>query len=395
MAELQERLDVCQTALEASTAEVLALKAVAARQQGRYDRAPVGFVMLNGLLAVTSLSETARRWLGGPRSMLRGKAFLRCLQPEDRPSIGAFLETCALNEAAKVTQVCIAKDGNARILEIHASAESNETQDGLEYSLVFLDISRQSRAEAEVQRLRRQGRQLSGGLHDVGVPAVAPARAGADDSGRRMIERARLEVREDEQRRIGRDLHDGAFQHLTAVDMMACALEEQLRPLSEHARTCAAIARSAREATAQIRLLVTDCYPADLLSGGLVGGLRILAAETEERSTLSCRVQVEGTPGATPSSVVILHLYRIAQEAVQNVVRHAAARTVSIILDRQPSRLRLIVRDDGVGLPPGRISGLGTRTMRERAALLGGSLSITSSPSGTDVTCVVPWPITL
>ncbi|MHB2018775.1 MAG: sensor histidine kinase [Candidatus Xenobia bacterium] len=87
-----------------------------------------------------------------------------------------------------------------------------------------------------------------------------------------------------------------------------------------------------------------------------------------------------------------LHLYRIAQEAVQNVVRHSAARTVWITLDVPAGHLRLSVRDDGVGLPTVRVAGAGSHTMRERAAVLGGTLSIVSSDRGTEVSCTLPWP---
>jgi signal transduction histidine kinase len=130
---------------------------------------------------------------------------------------------------------------------------------------------------------------------------------------------------------------------------------------------------------------------------GLVAGLREFAAETTRRSGISCRLRAYKDTLIQDTSVAS-HLYRIAQEAVNNAIRHGGARHITIRLARTGDQLLLEIRDDGKGLPARRqpVRGLGLRTMRYRADTIGAQFSVDSPCGrGTVVSCLMPTRILL
>jgi signal transduction histidine kinase len=144
------------------------------------------------------------------------------------------------------------------------------------------------------------------------------------------------------------------------------------------------------EATERVRDLARELRPAALDELGLRPALDLLARGMSRRGRLA--VEVEGSSGGRLEPEHELALYRVAQQALTNVVRHSRARRARVALRRAGRELTLEVRDDGVGFDPGtQPPGLGLVGMRERAQRLGGRLTVVSSPGcGTVVTAEVP-----
>jgi signal transduction histidine kinase len=214
-----------------------------------------------------------------------------------------------------------------------------------------------------------------------------------ETGARERLEKEILEISEREQRRIGHDLHDGLCQHLTATAMAAQVLGEKLaaRSLAE-SRDAAEIVRLIEEGIAMTRNMAHGIAPIDMESEGLLTALRGLAANVSRMFKVACKLECDSPPLIEDADVAT-HLYRIAQEAVHNALRHGKPRQILISLSRVRERAELTVEDDGTGLPESWQSGrgLGTRIMAHRAGMIGGVLSIEPNPTGgTFVRCSFP-----
>jgi two-component system sensor kinase FixL len=214
-----------------------------------------------------------------------------------------------------------------------------------------------------------------------------------DITERRRLEQEILEIGDQERRRIGQDLHDGLCQHLAGIELMSQVLQQKLAAKSKtEAARAGEIARYVREAIGQTRSLARGLAPVTLESEGLASALHELAANTEKMFGLTCRM--EGSASVTvAAAATATHLYRIAQEAVSNAIKHGKANEVVIRLETAGGRTMLSISDNGRGvpkiLPPS--DGIGLRIMRYRAGMIGGVLSITPNASrGTLVSCSVP-----
>ncbi|MDF5755650.1 sensor histidine kinase [Spongiactinospora sp. TRM90649] len=199
-----------------------------------------------------------------------------------------------------------------------------------------------------------------------------------------------LNAREEERRRLRRDLHDGLGQALANMSMSITVARSSLRGSPESADRLLIDLRSGMDSVSQeIRELVYGLRPPSLDDLGLAGAVRALAGE----AGLPVTVTADGLPECLPAAMEVA-VYRIVQEALTNVRKHSRARTAAVTVRHSPRRNALVitVRDDGRGLPPGHRPGVGFSSMRERAAELGGSCTITSQRRGVQVTAVLPLP---
>ncbi len=210
---------------------------------------------------------------------------------------------------------------------------------------------------------------------------------------RERLEREILEVGERERRRVGRDLHDSLGQLLTGTALAGQVLQEKLAARAiEEASDASRIVSLVEEAIEQTRSLSRGLDPAEVEGGGLAEGLRALAATTERLAGVRCECHTSGA-AAVADNETATHLYRIAQEAITNAIKHGRASLVVVSLAATPAGVRLSVHDDGVGLPADgrRGSGMGLRIMAHRAAMIGGTFTVEpESAGGTTVTCEVP-----
>lgn len=212
-----------------------------------------------------------------------------------------------------------------------------------------------------------------------------------DITPRRELERWLLSISDQEQQRIGADLHDGLGQQLTGLSCLAAALRDRLgRIFPAEAEQAGLIASLANEAVAQSRALARGLCPVQLENAGLLVALEELAGQAQTIHGVKCRLEVKGAPPVC-DNLTSLHLYRITQEAMHNAVRHGQARHIRLVLFSRRNRHRLTITDDGCGFDvaaPGRTTGAGLRLMGYRAAIIGGTLSLESRPGGgACVTC--------
>ncbi|OXM65502.1 sensor histidine kinase [Amycolatopsis vastitatis] len=193
-----------------------------------------------------------------------------------------------------------------------------------------------------------------------------------------------------ERERLAREIHDTLAQGFTSIVTLAQAIESELDTDPAAARRHVELAaRTARENLAEARTMVAALAPADLTSGSLVDAVRRQADRLADETGLTVRYEVDGPLPALgmPGEVVLLPG---AQEALNNVRRHANASAVSVRLSVVDCSVRLSVRDDGTGFDPDHVTGFGLRGMRSRAEQVGGTLSVRSGPSGTELTLEVP-----
>jgi signal transduction histidine kinase len=328
---------------------------------------------------------------------------------EPRAMLPTIVETVA--QALKLPYVAIA------LKEKNPASKENGSEHGREDGFAVV-ASWGSPVEYPPLRL-----PLAYGHETIGELILAPRARGEDFSpaDRRLLEdlarqtevaayavrltddlqkaRERLvSAREEERRRLRRDLHDGLGPQLSGQALTIDAIRSLLkRDPAAAEELLVDLKAQTREAAADIRRLVYALRPPALDSLGLVGALRKKAAQFEQDGSL--RVSVEAPKELPPlPAAVEVACYRIAEEALTNVVRHAEAQTCALSLAIDEGEMRLEVRDDGRGLPEARAretgrAGVGLTSMRERAAELGGRLVVEALPAGgTCVRAELPLP---
>jgi signal transduction histidine kinase len=215
----------------------------------------------------------------------------------------------------------------------------------------------------------------------------------ADQTERKRLEAEVIEISSREQRRIGQDLHDDLCQCLAGTEFSASALAKDLEAKSSpDAARALKIAESMRQSLGRARILARGLAPAVIEAEGLAGALRELAANSAEMFHIRCHyegpenVQVRGNAEG-------LHLYRIAQEAISNAVRHGRASEVCLRLQSRDGHTLMQIQDNGIGIPqPLPLTpGMGLGTMRYRAEMVGGILDIRpGAEGGTEILCKFP-----
>jgi signal transduction histidine kinase len=196
-------------------------------------------------------------------------------------------------------------------------------------------------------------------------------------------------LRDAERRRIARDLHDDLGQHLLALGMDARALGERHPQLGQ---PLAQFDDRIQQASRAMRSIVRDLQP-EALESGLQGAVQQQVEQFSRLSGIACRLEAESEAfGARPDDSMDNVVYRVLQESLSNIVRHAQASEVCVGICRQQHSLSLTVRDNGIGLPhPPAARGSGLRGIAQRVAEAGGRFDIASTPGfGTALTMSFP-----
>jgi PAS domain S-box-containing protein len=247
-----------------------------------------------------------------------------------------------------------------------------------EYRIVRPDGAvRHIQSSSEVVLVVGQARKIVGTMLDI--------------TERRRLEQEILNISEQEQRRIGQDLHDGICQQLAGIELMSQVLEQRLAPKAkQHSAQAGQIAAHVRDVISQTRMLAHGLCPVVLESEGLMSALQELAHAISKMFGVDCVFQCH-QPVQVHDNATATHLYRIAQEAVSNALRHGKAQHIEIGLAAEADRVFLAVKDNGCGIPatPSR-TGAGLRIMQYRAGMIGGSVIVQrGEPDGTTVACSV------
>jgi signal transduction histidine kinase len=197
----------------------------------------------------------------------------------------------------------------------------------------------------------------------------------------RLVAAAQEKAVLEERQRLARDLHDSVTQAVYSIGLQAQAAT-RLLAAGDAATTAVYLQEvqdAAQEALEEMRLLIFELRPSVLDQAGLPMALQIRLEAVEGRSHLATQLVVEGVNRL--SATVEQGLYRIAQEALNNTLKHAHARRLTVVLQQTQSQVILAITDDGVGFDPATASetgGLGLRGIAERVAQLGGQLTIQS-----------------
>jgi PAS domain S-box-containing protein len=319
-------------------------------------------------------SAAAERISGFSREELAGADTMALMHPDDQPEVGRAFQGLLATPGAVITVQYRyrTKAGGWTWMEAVAC---NRLHDPEVRGVVASsrDITERKRAEERLHRSEEQLRALAARLQS---------------------------IREEEAARIARDLHDDLGQTLTAQQLDLRWMEACFEALpatperGEIVDRLVAVREASRRLQASVQRIAAGAWPAALEKLGLAAALRTEARRLSERTDLSVVVAVEAAdppPGETATA-----LFRICQEALTNVARHARATRVEVSLRADGGALLLTVADDGCGLPPAPGAGrpaLGVLGMKERALALHGEVRVENRPEGgTAVVARVPQP---
>ena len=249
----------------------------------------------------------------------------------------------------------------------------------------------------ETVRMRKDGKRVEisvtiSPIRDSQGKIVGASKIARDISERRQLELAVAAAAEQERARIARELHDGLGQQLGGLRFLMDGLRRDLQAANApQAETAGQLAREIATALTQVRTLAHELYAVPPSPDGLLQALENLAERIGGERGITCAFTGEATV-LMHNQTVASHLYRIAQEAVHNALKHSRATRIDLELVQQPASVELRVSDNGAGFPVHSHSrGLGLHTMEQRARLVGGQLSVENQPlGGVTVICSVP-----
>jgi len=305
------------------------------------------------------------RWYeytGQPREEALGWGWAATVHPDDHEiATVRYAEAMALGVPFRTEYRVRGADGEYRWFSVRAEPVLDAEGVVTKWIGSATDIHSEKMAYQEVERLV---------IH----------RTGERDSLRRQL----ASVEEDERRRLARDLHDQLGQHLTAFSLNIAEANRLLDEGKSIKPRLAQLELLARIMTRDARYLALELRPPELDDAGLEGALETYVEQWRERFDVRAELSVTGIHAslAIPNEISTA-LYRIAQEALTNIAKHARAEHVDITLRRDGDRLRLAIADDGVGFDPSEPSaGFGLVGMSERVALVGGTLEIDAGQGG-------------
>jgi two-component system CheB/CheR fusion protein len=342
---------------------------------------------------ITFWSAGAERLFGWTRQEAEGQSGDLIFTPEDKARDAIEKEIAIALEKGRAPdrRWHMRKDGSRFWTDgimMRLDGESGARPRGL--AKIARDATDERRAEEELRCARDELEQRV--LERTAELVASNKQLQQTIADREQLERELLEISEREKRRIGEDLHDVVCQELTATALLLKSHANRLeRQSPKAAQTLNESAQTVNRNVNLARDLARGLQPAELTAAGLNRSLRDLAEQAGESRAIHC--EFRGARGVrVRDDTVALHLYRIAQEAVANAVKHSGAKNILITLDRDNGVICLTVGDDGKGLSARkRHKGLGLHLMKYRANVLGGRLQIESGKRhGTTVTACLP-----
>lgn len=217
----------------------------------------------------------------------------------------------------------------------------------------------------------------------------------AEIAERKRIEKEILETTQEEQRRFGSQLHDGLCQELTGILMFAKGLTQKMEKENRlDVAELKKITNLLRDAIREARNAARGLYPGEMEGTSLMHSLQELTSNTQSASGVSCRFCCP-EPIVIDDNDVATHLYRIAQEGINNAVLHGKAQSIEVSFIRNDGHIDLTLKDDGAGFvyDPQSSKGIGLKIMKYRARMMGGTFQIEpNSPQGVILKCSLKIP---
>lgn len=332
------------------------LATVQRRMRAIFELAPIAIWISDHEEVVFANQAAARLFGAASADALRGRSIYELLAEGSHAAVRAQIGRALAGEGvvAPIRGNVIRADGE--VLEVEVALAPLPDHGESMVQMVVADITRQARESAELERSSQDLRKLSASV---------------------------VEAREEERRRIARELHDELGQRLTALKMDLTSLGAAANLSVDHPQL-AGMLTMLDDTLASVRRLSTDLRPLMLDDLGLTAAIEWLARETSRRMGIDVHL-LSADLGTGLSDRVSTALYRMVQEALTNIARHASATEVEIRIRPRRDRLVLTVSDNGVGFPADalqREGSYGLMGMRERAQMLGGSLAVGNSPEG-------------
>jgi len=336
-----------------------------------YDFAPSAYLALDSNGVIRQINLTGAALLGRPRHVIEGMPLLGFVADADRPRLLDFLRRCrsTTDDPNLSVELTIQTASGFRNAQIICKPRRRPGSESRELLTAIIDITERRELEAERAKDAREHVALATRL---------------------------ISAQDEERQRIARDLHDNIGQQVTALRLLlqVVAMAEVDNPVRQRITQIQTIVERLDR---QLDFLTGELRSASL-DLGVVSAVEQFVREWSGTFSIAADVECRGVEQLRLDPAVETHLYRVVQEALNNVYKHAQAQRVRVVVERRGTDLVVIVEDDGRGFDAAAVSrsqtrGLGLVSMRERAQIIGGTLDIESSPGG-GTTIYLHLPIT-
>jgi len=319
-----------------------------------FELAPIAISVTDGDAIVFANRACAALFGAGRREDLMGRSIYTLLSPESQIGVRHIIAQALAHQdqVPTVSERVHRLDGSVREVEIAVAALPDHGQTAMQ--MVITDVTDRNQESAQLKQSRRELRRLSAGL---------------------------VEAREEERLRIARELHDELGQRLTALKMELSSLAAQAPAARPR---IGAMIDMVDETVASVRRIATDLRPLMLDDLGLTPAIEWLVRESSRRMGIDFTLHVDEIDAIVDPPTAIA-VYRMIQEGITNIARHARATSACIRLEREGTGLLLTVQDNGCGFTAQsmhRDGSHGLMGIRERARMLGGQMKVVNAPEG-------------
>ena len=392
---LQSLADLCGNALQRIKVTE-ALHEAEAKYRSIFENATEGIFQTTAAGRYLSANPALARIFGydSPEELMASVTDIgrqTYVYPEQREELKRLLDSQPFVQRFEAQRY--RKDGSVFWISVDGHAVRDENGTFLYYEGTNHDVTERVQARRALARNREELERI---VHErTAQLEAANENLRNEMADRQRLERQVLESVEREQERIGQDLHDGLCQLLAGIKFKAASLRTQLEQqgLGQVDQT-RDIENLVNEAIRQGYGLARGLNPVKLAGHGLALALKDLAASVTAAFGVDCACEF-GAPAAIGDQTIAHHLYRIAQEAIHNAIKHGRAKAITVTLRGPEGHVILTIQDDGLGLPShaGLRTGMGLKNMEARARMIGASLQIRArESSGTEVTCLLRSP---
>jgi len=370
--------------------------------QEMYETAPCGYISTLADGTIVRVNQTLLNWTGYAREDLVSSKRLQDLLTVPGKIFYETQFAPLLQMQGRVKEVAldlVCPDRAPLPVLVNSSHQARPDGGPSLIHSAFFDATDRTRYERDLLLARRE-LETEAKNRTAELEREVQERKRAEDDLRELTTQL-LRLRDDERRRLARELHDSVGQMLAAVRMNAALIEAESNTLSPQAS--AAVSENARwieEISSEIRTISHLLHPPLLDEVGLKSALTWYVEGLAERANMKINLNMSSEIGRLPEEQEVA-IFRIVQECLTNVHRHSGSATASIRIAISEETIQVEVMDQGKGIKRERltelrtsVAGVGLRGMRERAKQFGGSLEISSGPHGTSVTARFPKPPT-